>query len=115
MPEHNEYILSPPTSNIHFYTSTAVILYGFLSFLFKPHREIASSLHQAYQSGMKVGDVQSATYALMISIRFSFFSGEHLRVVSEEHARSLPIIVSISYLSSFSLNFTHQLLPLLFI
>ena len=53
---------------------------------------MASALHQAYQCGMKVGDVQSATYAETMSIRFSFFGGEHLRVVSEKHARSLPII-----------------------
>jgi len=83
------------TSNIFFDTA---ILNGFLLFWFKPHREIASALDQAYHCGMKIGDVSSAAYTRTLSIQFSFFGGEHLGIISDKHTTSLQtMVISISF------------------
>mmetsp|Transcript_20337 Transcript_20337/g.34956 ORF Transcript_20337/g.34956 Transcript_20337/m.34956 type:complete len:434 (+) Transcript_20337:2-1303(+) len=68
---------------------TSIVLYGYLLFLFMPHREVASILMEAYETGMMVGDVDNAMHCLFLSMRLSFMGGCKLSVLSKSYAYSL--------------------------
>ena len=72
----------------------AVALYGFLLFWFIPHREVANLLFDAYEAGMRIGDVDAAISALALSLRFSFFGGMNLSLLSQAYEKHLKHMVS---------------------
>ena len=79
---------------MHKPTHLTVTLYGFLLFWFIPHREVAGILLDTYEAGMRVGDVDTAMYALCLSMRFSLFAGVNLSLLSKSYEKSLTQMVS---------------------
>ncbi|KAL7540948.1 hypothetical protein ACHAXR_010516 [Thalassiosira sp. AJA248-18] len=68
---------------------TPMTLYGFLLFWFIPHREVGGKLLGTCEAGMRAGDVDTAMYALCLSLRFLFFGGENLALLSRSYRKSL--------------------------
>jgi len=77
-------------SNLAF---TPMTLYGFLLFWFIPHQKVANVLIDTYEAGMSVGDVDGAMYALCVSMRFSFFGGVNLSLLSQSYVKALKQMV----------------------
>ena len=73
---------------------STVTLYGYLFFWFLSHQEVASKLFDAYEAGMRVGDVDTAMYAFQNSMRFSFFGGTNLSILSQSYATAFKQMVS---------------------
>ena len=71
----------------------AAALYAYLFFWFIPHREVAAKLHDTYEAGMKVGDVDNAMYALCFSLMFSQLGGEKLSLLSQSYKKAHKLMV----------------------
>ena len=73
-----------------------LIVYAFVAFWFVPLEESARSLFQTYDNGIKVGDVDTAMYALCFGVWFSFFKGEKLTILLRSCNEFLTIMAKYS-------------------
>jgi len=71
-------------------------LHGYLNMWFVPHKEVSNHQLKIYDEGMKLGDVDTATYSLCLHYRFLFFAGEKLSIVSKGYSKALNTIAKYS-------------------
>lgn len=81
-----------------------VTVYGLTLFWFIPPLEVASKLMGTFEFGMKNGDVDIATMALFGSLRFAFFGGQNLSVLSASFRKSIKQMVSGYPINCFSMT-----------
>ncbi len=74
---------------------SAVTLYGFNFFWFITHQKVASKMTEIYEAAMRVGEIDSAMYCLCLGMRFSFFGGVNLSILSQSYTKALKKMVGI--------------------
>lgn len=72
---------------------TRLILCGYLLSFSRPLSSSRNDMLKLWELGMKVGDVQSASFALVMHLRYSMISGERLSSLREKYQYYLPQLV----------------------
>ena len=75
-------------------TRARIVLFGFVQWYFASMRETSFSLLGTNKVAVAMGDVESAIYSMMFSLRFSFFAGENLSLLNNSYCELLRSMVS---------------------